>query len=152
MYYKHTLFLIVCCLGLFLAPLRMHAQSNGLKFKGMYQSQKMGFVNDSYYFLKFFPDGTVLRTYGDLTKESVATVKARMTKTHAITMSQSVKSATYRKSGNQVNFSFGSGNSGPIISVNIIHSGTISTFCGGSVGCIRYYCLGIYYERSKRVF
>ncbi len=105
---KHTILFFCCCLGFLAAPLMGQSQFNELNYNGVYQSERMGIVNDSHFYLKFYADGTVLRTYGDLTKESVQQIKTRLNKASAITMSNSVKSTTYRKFGNKLSFNFGS--------------------------------------------
>jgi len=107
---KHTIAAVVILLFYLLVGPTSHAQSdNSLRFNGVYKSQKMGFLNDSYYFLKFFPNGTVLRTYADLTKESVKDVKNRLLLANAgkTIGASEVYAATYTQVGDRLTFTFG---------------------------------------------
>jgi hypothetical protein len=108
---KHTIFALLVTLMILMSASTSFAQNTNenLRFNGVYQSQKIGIVNDSHYYLKFFPDGTVLRTYGDLTKESVADIKRRLVQANSgrTIGNAQVSSARYLKIGSRVNFTFG---------------------------------------------
>lgn len=104
--YKHTLYFCLLFIGLLIQPLATIAQQS-LSFNGIYQSQRIGIVNDSRFFLKFFADGIVLRTYGDVSKEPVRNIMARLTKAHVRIANSNVKSTSYLRIGNVVSFTYG---------------------------------------------
>lgn len=133
---KHTITAHLAALMILMSVSFSYAQntSENLRFNGVYQSQKIGIMNDSHYFLKFFPDGTVLRTYGDFTKESLADIKGRLIKANAgrtIGTAQ-VSSATYLKIGSRVNATFGT-QFKESYSLSIINFGLTGQYAGSLI-------------------
>ena len=126
---RNPIFFLSLCLFFLLQDLQAQ-NTPSLKYNGIYQSQRVGILNDSHYFLKFYPDGTVLRTYADLNKSSVKDIKARLTKTNALLNSSSVKMSTYTRNGNQVIFTINQGSYQESYTLNPINFGLAGKYVG----------------------
>ena len=78
-----------------------------LFYAGMYKSGKIGILGNGCYYLKFFEDGTVLRTFSDQNQENEEQVEKRMTKINALMTNSKVTMTKYFRLGNIVTFTFG---------------------------------------------
>jgi hypothetical protein len=110
MYFRSSL-LGLLVLILLSAPTQTTAQQ--LAQQGIYQSQKIGIFNDLRCYLRFYENGTVIRLFADLNKETAKQVEARLNLANSLSTSSAISKTTYQRSGNQITMTFSPNSTSP---------------------------------------
>ena len=126
----HLKTLTTSLLLILLFPLTFWAQTDPILFQtGMYQSEKIGIIGNSCYYLKFLPNGKVLRTFSDRNKETPIEVEKRMTLVYALT-NDNVSMGTYTHVGSRVSCVFIKDNFKETYQIQVIELGLIADYQG----------------------
>ncbi|MEZ4829701.1 MAG: caspase family protein [Bacteroidia bacterium] len=101
-----------------------------LMYNGMYQSAKIGFLGNLHCYLKFYANGTVIRTFSNLDQESPKVVASRMNLLEALKFETNVSSGKFVRIGNLVTATFTNPNSSETYTLNIIDFGLMGQYKG----------------------
>ncbi|MEZ4777608.1 MAG: caspase family protein [Bacteroidia bacterium] len=123
--------LFFCLLSMNLFPVKAApALAPELMYNGMYQSSKIGFVGNLHCYLKFYANGTVIRTFSNLDQESPKVVASRMNLLEALKFESNVSSGKYVMIGNLVTATFTNSSSSETYTLNIIDFGLMGKYKG----------------------
>ncbi|MDX2247397.1 MAG: caspase family protein [Bacteroidia bacterium] len=123
--------LLLFCLSLSFSGAKADSVSaSDLMYNGMYQSEKIGFVGNLRCYLKFYDDGTVIRTFSNLDQETPKVVSSRLNLMEALKFDSNVSNGKYTHNGTAVKCSFVNANSTETYTLNVIDFGLTGKYQG----------------------
>ncbi len=124
-----SLFLKTFFISLIFASTLSAQNSPSPQVEGIYQSEKIGIIGNLRFYLRFYPDGTVLRTTSNLDQETPATVKKRLTRLsllrEPVAGTAPTESAQYRSFENAYYCTFGEGLGKISYEIHVIKNGLL---------------------------